>query len=898
MMEKRPHPEDLLQRIYGMEEGGQKKGKLKIFFGYAAGVGKTFAMVEAAHAAKTQGIDVVAGYIEPHTRPETLALLEGLEIMEPLRISYRNIALSEFDLDSAISRAPQLILVDELAHTNFQGCRHKKRYQDVEELLKAGINVYTTINVQHIESLNDIVASITGVVVKERIPDSVFDGAEQVALVDIEPDDLIERLNKRKIYTESQSTRTLDHFFNRDNLVALREIALRRTADRVNKTVERSKGVKGEYFTGEHILICVSDAPSNSKVIRTAARMAGAFHAAFTALYVDTPDKRETEDGKSRQLADNVKLAEQLGARIAAIDGDDAPYQIAEYARASGVSKIVVGRSNTKRIPFLSKPNFVERLTELAPNMDIYIIPDNMPRYSIKRSYEGSFSFSVADTLKGMGILGLATLMGFWFYTLGFSEANIITVYILGVLITSMVTDGKVYSSISSILSVLVFNFFFTIPRYSLEAYDKGYPITFFVMFLASFLTSTLTMRVRKQLKQSAGKAYRTEVLLETSQKLQRAENRGEIISEAAGQMKKLLSRTVLFYTVDRKELSKPHIFRVEGEDITGCDAPDEQAVAWWVYKNNKHAGATTNTLPAAKCLYLAVRSHDSVFAVVAISMKEKKTLEAFEKNLLIAMLGECALALEKDQITMTKRQMEMKAQQEQLRANLLRAISHDLRTPLTSISGNAGVLMENSGILDEGKKRRLYTDIYDDSMWLINLVENLLSITRFDDGNLQLELQPELLEDVIEEALAHVSRKKEEHRIEVSLGDGGLLMARMDARLIVQVIINIVDNAIKYTDKGSLIAISARKDGDHVLVEIADDGKGISDQAKKRLFDMFFTVGRDGGDSRRGLGLGLALCKSIVEAHGGRLGVRDNVPGGSLFYFTLQLEEVDCHDE
>lgn len=932
-MDKRPDPQELLEQIAETEETGGSKGKLKIFFGYAAGVGKTYAMLEAAHAAKKQGIDVVAGYIEPHTRPETLALLSGLETLEPLGVPYKNITRPEFDLDSAIARAPQLILVDELAHTNAEGCRHKKRYQDVEELLRAGIDVYTTINVQHIESLNDIVASITGIVVQERIPDSVFDNSDQVELVDIEPDDLIERLNQGKIYRKSQAQRALHNFFVRENLVALREIALRRTADRVNKTVERSKALKGDYFTGEHILICVSDSPSSQKVIRTAARMADAFHAAFTALYVDTKQSAaagaagtsgapgtsrtagrfgarqsagasgpsgmgaERDAAAEKRLSENVKLAEQLGARIATIDGDDPPLQIAEYAKTSGVSKIVVGRSNTKKSLLFAKPNFVERLTELAPNMDIYIIPDQVSQYKSKRNFSAKdFAFTLADTLKSLGILAAATLIGFWFYNLGFSEANIITVYILGVLITAMVTDGKVYSGVSSILSVLVFNFFFTVPRFTLLAYDKGYPVTFVVMFLASFLTSTMTMRVRKQLKQSAGKAYRTEVLLETSQKLQRADSREDIVKETAGQMKKLLSRTVLFYTGDGKAVGAPEVFPQEG-DSEQYDTPDERAVAQWVYKNNKHAGATTNTLPGSKCLYLAVRSYDRVFAVVGIAMKGQKSLEAFEKSLLIAMLGECALAMEIEEINETKKKAEMKAQQEQLRANLLRAISHDLRTPLTSISGNAGMLMENSGVLDDGQKKRLYTDIYDDSMWLINLVENLLSITRFDNGSLKLELQPELMEDVVGEALSHISRKRTEHQIRVELSDD-LLMARMDARLIVQVIINIVDNAIKYTPEGSAITVSAKKVKTDVLVEIADDGDGIPAEAKRRIFDMFFTEGKDGGDNRRGLGLGLALCKSIVEAHGGRIGVRDNAPKGTVFYFTLRSEEVDCHDE
>ena len=929
---------------------GLKKGRLKIFFGCASGVGKTHAMLEAAHDAKERGVDVAVGCIDSRIGSDAIALLKDLERIEPPAINKGGAASCELDLDGAAQRAPELLLVDELAHANAPGCRHKKRYQDIEELLKSGINVYTTLNVQHIESLNDVVAAITGGTVMDRIPDSVFDNADQVELVDMEPDELMERLAKAGGRLDGgQAAESSDReggkpVFTREALVALREMALRRTADRVNKLAERGKaaGQGGEYLGGEHILTCLSDAPSNAKVIRTAARMANAFHGAFTAIYVENGKRGPLDEEGEKRLAENVKLSEQLGARVATVDGDDAPFQIAEYAKAMGVSKIVLGRSNAKRGVLFPKPAFADKLTEQAPNIDIYIIPDKPPAYSPKRPRaKRGFGLSALDLLKSAGILAASTLIGFWFYDRGFSEANIIMIYILGVLLTAMVTEGKLYSGVHSALSVLVFNFCFTIPRFTFQAYDKGYPITFLVMFIASFLTSTLTMRVKLQMKQSVRKAYRTEILLETSQKLQRAEDRRTIVSETAVQLRRLLSRTIVFYTPEGNGLSQPIIFEEEGEAARGLDSPEEKRAALWVYKNNKHAGATTNTLPDCRCLYLAVRSHDTVFAVVGVYMAGgaggcasgavkggeaagktaagrsaegaggaaeraaeraggaaeraaagDRPLESFEKNLMIAMLGECALALEKEQISRTKKDVEIKAQRERLRANLLRAISHDLRTPLTSISGNAGVLMENSRVLDEEKKQALYIDIYDDSMWLINLVENLLSITRLDKGDIELNLEAELLEDVVAEALLHISRKKSEHQISVELEDD-LLMARMEPRLIMQVIINMVDNAIKYTPPGSRISISGKRQGSRLLVEIADDGPGIEESAKSRLFDMFYTAGRDGGDSRRGMGLGLALCKSIIEAHGGLVAVRDNAPRGTVFYFTLQAEEV-----
>lgn len=877
----------------------KKRGKLRIYFGYAAGVGKTCAMLNDAHETKENGIDVVAGYIEPHIRPETIALLEGLEALPPLEISYKGVQLKEFDLDRALQRRPALILVDELAHTNADGCRHKKRYQDVEELLQAGIDVSTTINVQHIESLNDIVESITGIYVRERIPDSIFDSADQIELVDIEPDDLIDRLNKGKIYREEQAQRALSNFFTKEKLIALREIALRRTADKVNRVAVKNEPSKSSGpYTNEHILVCLSSSPSNAKVIRTAARMADAFHGTFTALLVETPGTQELENKKRAVLRENLRLAEQLGAQISTVYGDDIPAQIAEYAKASRVSKIVIGRSvHSKK--WFTKINFIDKLTTLAPTIDIYIIPGTQSSLHANTfKFINPSNLSLADTAKSIALLFICTLIGFLFDYLHFSVANIITVYILGIQLNAIVTRDRLYSAVSSALGVLLFNYFFTEPRFSLRAYDPGYPVTFLVMLAASLITSTLTKRIKEQARQSAQKAHRTEVLLETSRKLQQAKDKKDILRETAHQMVKLLDRTVIFYPSHQDSLSEPMFFSKKDSpvDQQAYLGTEERAVAEWVYKNNKRAGATTNTLSAAKCLYLAVRGSGAVLAVVGVAMDREIPLEAFEKSLLIAMLGECALALEKEEMNETQKQISIQMQQEQLRANLLRAISHDLRTPLTSISGNAGILMGNSKVLSEAQKQGLYTDIYDDSMWLINLVENLLSITRIDNGTLNLNMQPELLEEVITEALLHINRNSIEHHIKTVLNDE-LLMAKMDSRLIIQVIINIVDNAIKYTQPGSNIKISAKRDGRSVLVEISDDGSGISDEAKAKLFDMFYTADNIRGDGRRGLGLGLSLCKSIIHAHGGTINVKDNVPQGTVFGFTLQAEEVNIHE-
>lgn len=893
----RANPDELLRAIQSEQENKQI-GILKIFFGYAAGVGKTYAMLKEARSAKQRGVDVVVGYVEPHARPETAVLLKGLPSIPLQKSPSGTIETAEFDIAAALQRKPQLILVDELAHTNAAGSRHKKRYQDVTELLRAGIDVYTTVNVQHIESLCDIVASITGVTVRERIPDDIFDEATQVKLVDIEPQELIDRLNEGKIYREAQAKRALDNFFSLQNLTALREIALRRCADRVNRLAEPAKIQTGaSYYTDEHVLVCLSSSPTNPKIIRTAARMAQAFHGRLTALFVETPDFLTMSDKDSVRLRDHVQLAQQLGASIETSYGEDVAYQIAEFARLSGVSKIVLGRFNAKQHGLLHKQTLTEKLTEYAPGLDIYIIPDTpTEEYHRKRHAAPRRQLFPVDFAKSGGILLLATLIGFVFHHFGFSEANIITVYILGVLVTAVLTNTRLYSIAYSLISVLVFNFFFTEPRFTLNAYDAGYPVTFLIMFLAAFITSNLAMRIKEQARQSAQAAYRTKVLFDTNQALQKANSKAEIVSVTANQLTRLLQRDVVFYPTQSGMLEAPIVFPCgSGHEDAKYMTENEKAVAAWVFQNNKRAGATTDTLSSAKCLYLAARIESRVYGVVGVVM-ENDHLEPFENSILLSILGECAMALENEQTNLEKAHAAVLAKNEQLRANLLRAISHDLRTPLTSISGNAGILIASDASISPDKKKQLYTDIYDDALWLINLVENLLSVTRIGDGSVNLHLKPELMDEVIAEALRHISRKQVEHHIVVQPADN-FALAKMDARLIVQVIINIVDNAIKYTPIGSTISIVTHVEGDLIVTEIADDGLGISDEAKHRIFDMFYTADTKIVDSRRSLGLGLALCKSIITAHGGTISVRDNSPKGTIFRFTLLIEEVTLHE-
>ena len=893
----RQNPDQLLKAIR-KEESNEGYGKLKILFGYAAGVGKTYAMLEAAHQAKQKGIDVVAGYIEPHARPQTVALVKGLKKLPVKKIRHGSITLKEFDIDGALARKPQLILVDELAHTNAQGSRHTKRYQDVQELLKAGIDVYTTVNVQHLESLNDTVASITGVFVRERIPDDVFDQADQVELVDIEPKDLLERMEAGNIYSQGQAQRAAANFFTVENLTALREIALRRCADRVNLRTESARIQRqGDYHTDEHILVCISSSPSNPRIIRTAARMASAFRAGFTALYVETPDASAMDEQDRKRLRENMRLAQQLGATIETCYGEDVAYQIAEFARLSGVSKIVLGRSNAAKKGFLSKPSLTERLIANAPNLDIHIIPDASANgdYRAKKRRE-QISVSMQDVLKSLGVLAIATLVSILFDAFDFAESNVIAVYIFAVLVISTVTTSRICSVVSSVVSVLMFNFLFTDPRFTLQFFDHGYIVTFVIMFMVAFLSGSLALRLKDNAKQSAHSAFRTKILFETDQMLAKEDDFKNVLSVTAGQLTRLLRRDLVVYSAQGNDLSEPTVYRVQRSNEELLINDNEKAVAVWVLRNNKHAGATTDTLSSAKCLYLAIRVNDRVYGVVGIHIDDGQSLDAFENSVLLSILGECALALENIKNAHEKEEAAVKAKNEQLRANLLRAISHDLRTPLASISGNASNLMANYQKMDESERTQTFTDIYDDALWLINLVENLLAVTKIEEGKVNLNQSVELMDDVIAEALRHVNRRREHHIIKVTSSDD-LILARIDTRLIVQVIINLVDNAIKYTPDGSQIEICTELKGDWVCVSVSDNGPGIPDDQKPRVFDMFYCGANKVVDSRRSLGLGLALCRSIVNAHGGQISVTDNVPQGTVFTFTLPAGEVEINE-
>ena len=646
---------------------------------------------------------------------------------------------------------------------------------------------------------------------------------------------------------------------------------------------------KGE---GERVLVCVSASPTSVDVIRRASALAHAIGAEMIAIYVESTDIRDD----AQAVHDHLMLAERCGAKLTTLFGNNPATVIAQYARVSGITKIVLGKSPRRRSPFASGETLMSRLNELAPDVEIIIVPNRLTVDSRRLSFANILRgehLSFLDLLKTLLILAACTGAGFLFSHIGLAITNIVLVYILGVMGVALLTTGLGYSLLSSVLAVLIFNFFFTEPYYSLRS-SPDYFATFAVMFAAALLSSSLTSRIKAQSIRTANQAYQTEVLLSTSQLLQKAEGRDAILRVAQRQLSRLLEHSGLCYDHSGSTLSVEPVLLEIGTDKGFADVPldRERSIAAWAVQNRKHAGHGTRVHPEAKCLYMAVCGEGRVWAVMGIRADNAPPIDEYRKNLMTSILDECALALEKDHMTREKQRMEESARQETLRANLLRSISHDLRTPLTSISGNAAILLENPEQLSGDTRQELYASIYDDAIWLNGLVENLLTVTRTENGTMQLNMQTELISDAIEETLRHLDRNAAKRHIGTSLSDE-MLLVRMDAGLIVQVLINLINNAVKYTPEGADITIGTAREGNHALVWVEDNGQGVPPGDEDKVFDMFYTGVKRSPDSRRGIGLGLALCRSIVQAHGGEISMKNIKPHGARFWFTLPLAEV-----
>ena len=644
-----------------------------------------------------------------------------------------------------------------------------------------------------------------------------------------------------------------------------------------------------------HILVCLSSSTSNARVIHAAARIAAAFQGAFSALFVETPGYAQMSDDDKKRLRSNMNLAEKLGAKIDTVIGDDVPYQIAEYARLSGVSCIVAGQANTVSGLLRRRRSLTDRLINYAPDLDYFIIPDHGTRvYVARKAPESSRKRTILDTGIFLAALGLCTLIGFLFSHLGFTDANIIMIYLLGLLAVSIGTAHRAFSLIWAVVSVLLFDLLFTTPRFTFYAYGTGYPVTFLVMFAAAFLISTQAIRLKRNARQSARTARRVSVVLETDRQLSRAKSREEILSVLAGQLTQLLKRSLVVYPAADGRLEDP-VFYPAAEDTTPYRMDQERGAVEWAFARRKRAGATTDRYPRSDYLYYSMRVQDRTYGVVGVAI-HNSPLDASEESMLSSVVGECSLALENARNAREKEESMVLAENERLRANLLRAVSHDLRTPLTSIMGNADNLLAGGESMDRDTRRRLYSDIYTDAQWLTGMVENLLSASRMEDGSLKLNMNTELMDDMIAEAVRRLGRRLDGFTLDLR-PSGSLLFVQADARLIVQVIINLLDNAVKYAPAGTAITIGTREEGGNVLVFVADEGPGIPEDQKPRVFDLFWSGNNLTGDSRRGLGLGLALCQSIMKAHSGTITVRDNTPRGAVFELTFPKAEVNLDE-
>jgi two-component system sensor histidine kinase KdpD len=873
-----------------------QKGHLKIFFGYAAGVGKTYAMLDDAKVQFQIGVDVVIGYVNPGSKPESMELLQGLPVLPLKQIGADWDGLPEFDLDAALERRPRLIIVDELAHSNHSGVRNRKRYQDVEELLNAGIDVYTTVDVWNIESLNDIVEGITQVNVQETVPDYIFDRADKVQLIDMEPDELLRR---RSISSAGPEEPVRDgqlsgkYVMTRDNLRLLREIAMRKAADRISSH-NLSEGVPADKQANTKILVCISSSPSSAKCIRWTARMAEAFHAPWVVVYVEDDENEMQEDAK-KSFQVNMELAEQLGAEIVTLSGRDIAQTVAQYAKLSGVTNIVIGKSRTRKsLRSLFEVDLEDKLISLLDNTEIHIIPDGnihncLQRFQ-KNFYQKRVSLSLHDTLKMLGILTATTVFSYFLSVYGLRNQNFIMLYILAVLFISRTTSGYIYGIVASILCVVVDNFFFMAPYYDFRILGKDYAITFFAMLVTALITSTMTHRAKTQAELSQERERRMEVLYEINKKLLVTRGLEDIVSLTNEYLAGLFNRSAIFYTDDPSLDSTGNRILPSGkDDVEFLSSEQGGSIAHWVFLNQKRAGAGTDTFMEAEAYYIPVISQGNVLGVIGISCRKGLVLSHSDRAFLRRISSLVAMALERQRLSDEQRAILIETEKEKMRSNLLRAISHDLRTPLTGILGASSAILENRDSLDIQTQVKLISHIKDDSQWLIRMVENLLSVTRINEDTANVTKTPEAAEEIIAAAISRIRKRFPSQKISVSVPEE-LLMVPMDATLIEQVIINLIENAIKHSGSDNLIQVILRKENSMAVFEVIDDGEGIAGQDFPHLFESYVPDGRKTADSSRGMGIGLSICMSIIKAHQGKMEAFNQENGGAVFRFVLPL--------
>ena len=890
--EQRPDPDLLLAKVK-RQEADAHRGKLRIYFGSSAGVGKTYAMLAAAGKLKSEGREVVVGVVETHGRTETAALLSDLEILGPRLMEYRGKNLNEFDLDAALLRRPSLILVDELAHSNVQGARHPKRWQDVEELLAAGIDVFTTLNVQHLESLNDVVGGITNVRVWETVPDTVFDDAEEVVLVDIPADELLERLRAGKVYLPQQVERAANNFFRKGNLMALRELALRRTADRIEGDVQAyraDKAIGSVWKTANALLTCVGPGAGAERVVRAAARLAGQLNAEWHAIYVETPGLQRLPAARREKILGTLSLAKELGATTAVIADADVAMSVISYARNHNLSKLVIGRDPARRLwPWQRSSG--QKLALLAPDIDLIEIGRTdgvMQNGEAKNSsWPAASGAEPSDSRKFKRLRYLWAALACVAVTLlsiplaaHFDRSNIVAIFILTVVLVA-VRFGRGAAALAAILSVCSFDFFFVPPRFSFAVSDVQYILTFFIMLAVGLITGQLTAGLRFQARVAGHREERAGSLYEIARDLSGAVQIEQVVKisdesiertfrasaalllpDAAGQLTMTSSRADTTLTVDI-------------------------GIAQWAFDKGQPAGFGTDTLPGSEVLYIPLRAPTRARGVLAVKARNRRLLRIPEqRQLLDTFAALIAIALERVHYVEVAQDAVVRMESERLRNSLLAALSHDLRTPLTVLVGLAESLALTKPPLSPAQLESAEA-IQDEARRMSTLVSNLLDMARIESGEVKLNLQWQPLEEVVGSALNAAHGMLKQHLVEVHI-PRDLPLVRFDALLIERVLVNLLENASKYTPPGSTVELSAEVVADRLSVSVSDNGPGLTVGREEAVFQKFTRGERE--SATPGVGLGLAICRAIVESHQGKIVATHRPGGGARFTFTLPL--------
>ncbi|OAF10929.1 sensor histidine kinase [Bradyrhizobium neotropicale] len=869
--EQRPSPEALLEAARREESAS---GKLKIFVGAAPGVGKTYEMLQSAHAKRKAGIDVVVGFVETHGRAETEALLRGLEVIPRKKLDYRGQMVEEMDLDAVIARRPQLALVDELAHTNAAGSRHPKRYLDVEELLSHGIDVYTAVNIQHIESLNDVVAQITHVRVRETVPDSVFDRADAIELIDLTPDDLIQRLKEGKVYVPKQAERALEHYFSPGNLTALRELALRRTAERVDEqllTHMQANAIAGPWAAGERIIVCVSEDPRAAGLVRYTKRLADRLHAPFTAISIETRRSLQLSDEERDRLADTLRLAESLGGEALTIPavGRRIADDVINFAQGNNVTQIVIGKSTRSRWFEMTRGSVVHDLVRRAGNISVHVIPGDeladqpAPKTTVQTAAR-SEQFDALPYLKALGItaVGLAAAA---VIKPRFGIENVDLVFLTAVVAVA-VRYGLWPSLLASIAASLAYNFFFLPPVYTFTITDPTNVAAFFFFMLIAILVSNVAGRVRTQADTAIGRIRTTEQLYAFSRKLAGTGTLDDVLWATAYQTALMLKVRVVLLLPEDGLLTVKSGYPPEDQ----LDQAD-LAAANWAWSNDRPAGRGSDTLPGAKRLFLPMRTGRGPIGVIGIDNdRTGPLLTPDQRRLLDALVDQGALAIERVLLVEDMDRVKRTIESERLRSALLTSISHDLKTPLASVLGAASTMRDLAGALSDTEKRDLLATVIDESERLNRFIANLLDMTKLESGAIVPNTALHDLGEIVGSALRRAAKILTAHKVELVLA-ADLPMLELDAVLFEQVLFNLLDNAAKYSPLDTTISIRSQRDKDRVVLQVADEGDGIPPDELESVFDKFYRV-QKGDHVRPGTGLGLAISRGFVEAMRGTI--------------------------